>query len=221
MLKGKNMKEILDQIAEYTKTAECVVIEAAHIYADQEPSDEQSAGALVASYLLEVIHAPTQKLLFIDDYHPRVSTLNIEAYKQWLAELGYPVDQIIHEANLVLDAHQLVNKIKQVVPSKKLHPKKPNGSSSLGMWIPGGRKVSLLTQEGKPTCNALDASFYLKKAEIGDVALSVLPKCYLTQQIDTLALLDRIGHKLPIINIFFDPINPLESLLIKFNGGSI
>jgi hypothetical protein len=212
-------EELLQEIAEYTKTAGNVVVEAAHIYADQEPNGEQSAGALVAHALLEVIKAPTHNLLFVDDFHTAKATLDIEAYQQWLAELGYPIDQTIKEATLVPDAHKLVDRIKQIVPGKKLSPKKPDGSKSLGLWVPGGRKVSLLTQEGKPSCNLLDASFYLKKAEIGEVSLTVLPKCYLPQQIDTIATLQRIGHNSPIINVFFDPASPLESMSIGFSGG--
>lgn len=213
--------EILKEIAEYTKDANIVVVEAAHIYTDQTPSEEQSAGVLVAGTILEAISPPVRRLLFIDDFHPTESTLDIKAYQEWLVNLGYPVDQTLFESVLVSDAHQLLAKIKEVVPKKKLsYPKNDvwQSSPSIGLWTPRG-KISLITGQGDPSCSLLDASLYLKKAEMGEIALTVLPQCYLPQQLDTIALLAKAGHVLPIINVFFDPINPLESVSVMFSEG--
>lgn len=215
--------EILKEIAEYTKGANIVVVEAAHIYTDQNPSEEQSGGAIVARALLEAISSPTQRMLFIDDFHPTEPTLDISAYQGWLANLGYPVDQTLFESALVPDAHLLLAKIKEIVPKKKLSYPKNDGwqsSPAIGLWTPRG-KVSLITHQGDPSCSLLDASLYLKKAEMGEVALTVLPQCYLPQQLDTLALLAKVGHASPIINVFFDPINPLESASVMFSKGAI
>ena len=49
-------EELLNRIAEYTKAADNVVIEAAHIYADEEPGIEQQVSCLVAAEVLTFIN---------------------------------------------------------------------------------------------------------------------------------------------------------------------
>lgn len=210
-------EELLEKISEYTKSAGNVVVEAAHIYADQEPNGEHSAGAIVASKVLQRVYSSTQRLLFIDDFHPQQFLLNVDSYHAWLASYGFVVDQTVFESELVPEAHLLLAKIKDVVVSKKKLSYSKDNSSSVGLWTPRG-KVPLITQGGKPSCYLLDAALYTKKAGIGDLALTILPESYLDQQLKTLAVLRRVGHTSLIINMFFDPLNPLENLSVQFYG---
>lgn len=209
-------EELLEKMLKYTKSAENVVVEASHIYADQEPNGEHSAGAIVASKVLQRVYSSAQRLLFIDDFHPQRFLLNVDSYHAWLASYGFVVDQTVFESELVPEARLLRAIIEEAVPKKVSYSK--DNSSSVGLWTPRG-KVPLITQDGKPSCYLLDAALYIKKAGIGDLAITILPESYLDQQLKTLAVLRRVGHSSQIINMFFDPRNPLESLSVQVYGG--
>jgi len=205
------MKEVLQNLIEYTQSAETVVVEAAHIYADKEPGQEQKGGSVVASEVLCALNKPTHKILLIDDIHVANSTIDLASYSQWLVKQGFMVDEVVMESTLIPDAHQLLGKIKEVVSPKKLvAARKEVGELNgfLGLWTEAG-KVPLLTSGGQPTCNLLDAAFYIRKAQLGETCVTILPKPdgqnnYIKQQLQTLAVLRRVRPDISVVNIFFN-----------------
>lgn len=218
--------ELLNDIAEYTKAVDIVVVEAAHIYADNEPGQEQQVSSLVASEVLACLNKPTHKTLLIDDIHITSPTLNLDFYTQWLAEQGYSVDEVVMESSLIQDSKQLLDQLRAVVPPRKLvsakkEPWELNGSMATGLWTEVG-KVSLLTPAGQPTCNLLDAALYIKKAQVGETCVTILPtpdgqNNYVKQQLQTLAVLRRVRPDISVVNIFFNPNNFGDDLTITFN----
>lgn len=220
------MKERLQNLIEYTESAEMVVLEAAHIYADKEPGTEQQVSSLVASEVLSILNKPSHKILLIDDIHVTNPTFDLEFYQQWLTEQGYSIDEAVMESDLIPEAHQLLCKVKETVPSKKLALAKRSGwewesNRSVGLWTEAG-KVPLLTSSGQPTCNLLDAAFYIKKAQIGKTCITILPKPdeqsdYIKQQLQTLAVLRRVRSDISVVNIFFNPNNFCDDLMIICN----
>lgn len=213
------MKETLQQIAGYTLPTQRVVLEAAHIYTDGTPGIDQQAGAIWAKGIIEILPQPIHKVLFIDDVHPDNHTLNIEAYKNWLAEQGYPIDETVLESTLKPNAHQLLSKVRQIVPKKKFAQSKEIRGSE-GLWTNTG-KVPLLVA-GEPSCCLLDASLYLKKFEVGDACITVLPfngiQKYVEQQSQTLALLRKVKPEFLVINLFFNPENFRNETTLMVNG---
>lgn len=213
------MKETLQHIKEYTVAAEIVVIEAAHIYADKESGCEQKASALLAAEVLSALDKSHHKTLLIDDIHIINSTLDVEFYKTWLEQLGYPIDEVVMESTLIPDAHQLLNRIKATVPPKKLAiPKREawESNGSIGLWTPAG-KAKLTETNGAPSCVLLDAAFYLKKAQQGQVSVTILPNTYQDQQLQTLSVLKKVNPDIAVINIFYDTQNFWNDITIAFN----
>lgn len=220
------MKEVLQKLIEYTESAQTVVVEAAHIYADKEPDKEQQASSIVASEVLSALNKPTHKTLLIDDIHITNPTLDLKLYTQWLTKQGYSIDEVMMESTLIPDANQLLGQIGGVVSPRQLvvakkEPWELNGSMATGLWTEVG-KVPLLTPGGQPTCNLLDATFYIRKAQLGETCITILPKPdgqsdYIKQQLQTLAVLRRVRPDISVVNIFFNPNNFWDDLTITFN----
>lgn len=220
MAQKEHMKEVLHQIKEYVAPAQTVVIEAGHIYADKVPGLEQQAGAIWASEILVSLSQTTHRTLLIDDIHIVNATLDVGCYTLWLAKQGYPVDEIILESILKPESHQLLAKIKEIIPPKKIATSKTNHGSE-GLWTEAG-KVPLLVS-GQPSCCLLDAALYLKKFQTGEYCVTVLPftgdQKYVEQQQLTLALLKKVKPDFQVVNIFFNPHNFKEDFTLMVNGG--
>lgn len=214
------MKEVLHQIKEYAAPAQTVIVEAAHIYADKEPGMEQQAGARWASEVLASLKQSTHKTLLVDDIHVTSPKLDIAFYKAWLEKQGYPVDEVVLESVLKPDAYQVLAQVKESVPSKKIAVSKETKGSE-GLWTQAG-KVPLLVA-GQPSCCLLDAAFYMRKFQTGELCITVLPfkgdQNYVEQQQQTLALLKKVKPDIQVVNIFFNPNDFKDDVTIMFNGG--
>ncbi len=209
------MKEIIQNIQEYIGSANAVVLEAAHIYADKQPHLEQQKGAVLATAVNAGLGIPTIRTLLIDDYNITEKTLDINAYLVWLTDHGYAPDEVIMESDLVPAAHELLEEIKDRVPAKKLSTSKHDpwqSNGALGLWTPVG-KVPLLTSVGRPSCALLDASLYLRKSQLAQACLTILPQEYSSQQIATHAILKRINKSVPVVNLYFNSNNGNEQFV--------
>ncbi len=214
-------KELLNQISEYTNATGSVVIEAAHIYADQQVGKEQVIGAVLAAEIVACITRPIHRMLLIDDIHTKDNSLDLAEYRSFLTHNGFDIDELVLESVLNSQAYDLLRQIKEVIPKKKLWQPKNDfyESMALGMWTRNG-KVSLLDADHKPSCHLLDAAFYIDKAKKASLAITVLPSQYIPQQQKTLSILERINMNFNILNVFFDQSNP-EIITIFSNGKEV
>lgn len=206
-LNREALEEVIKKVQEHTAVASLVVVEAAHIYADQQPCAEQAVSASIAAEIGFNLGKPMHRMLLVDDYHPMAKTLELDSYIDWLSGQGYSTDEVIMESSLVQDAQELLEQIKQSVPKKKIALSKGDGwkpSLGLGLWTRMG-KIPLLTSYGRPSCELLDAALYLKKSQLSETCLTILPNHYISEQSRTQAILGSIGHRISLVNIYFDP----------------
>lgn len=199
MFKKKIMKQDKEKINSHLNGASSVVLEAAHIYADKTPGDEQRIGAEIASELSESFHATVRKALLIDDFNITAKTLDTGFYLEQLKSWGFSPDDVFMESDLVPAAPDLVNRIKALKSAKV---KNWDGRGSR-IWSPNGM-VGLIKPDGRPTCPALDALLYEKKSRLAQAAVTVLPLSYADQQIATQTVMEKAGISIPIVNVFFD-----------------
>lgn len=201
------MKQEIDQINQYLNESESVVVEAAHIYADREPGQEQQTGALLAARISAGLKPGVVRTLLIDDYNVNGKSLDVKAYLSWLADFGYNPDHVFMESDLVSDAHELIKELKEKIPSKKLwaprnDPWKQN--HGLAFWTKHD-KVFLVTSQNRPSCPVLDTALYFRKRKLGGEALTILPETYLPQQRAVKAIMEKLERQVPIVNLYFGP----------------
>lgn len=213
------MKEIYKDIDKYIKPEDKVALEAAHIYMDQKPTEEQKNGASIG-YELAQCFPRSRKLLMIDDLNVTSQSLDTAQYLEWLKGFGFSPDEVFMESNLVDSGISLLQRIKETVKKKKLAIKTPLAGSEaqpIGLRTALGR-VPLITEKGRLSCALLDAAFYLRKAQTTYVSLTILPESYAPQQQATFEVLKAAGEHLRIVNVFFDPASK-DRLTIRSNYG--
>lgn len=193
------MKAEIEEINQYLGGAESVIIEAAHIYADKQPGGEQKVGAQIAAQISAGLNAMTRRVLLIDDYNIGQKTLDIDAYVAAVSGWGFIPDDLFMESDLVTEAPFLVDRIR----NRKSTKLKNWEGSGVRFWTPHGI-VGLIKPDGRPTCPALDALLYEKKATLGSACVTVLPIEYSTQQQATQSVMGKAGISIPIANLYFD-----------------
>lgn len=181
-----------------------IVVEGGHIYMDEVPTykhyNELKKTALLTAFLKK--HGRTViGLLFIDDYHPEDNTLDVDAYCNEAARLGWDIDHIAYESDMVPLASTMLKtlqRIARVVPLEE------------GLVLSrGSRKVHLKTPEnGDFSCALLDAALNWVKFDILEAhsIVNVLPRRWHGQQRNTRDILrSTFGRKsLPYFNFFSD-----------------
>ena len=185
------------------RRVEKVCVEAGHIYVDESPNGQHCTslkiGAIFADAISKVIPSVT-KMLFVDDYNPEVSTLDLPEYLKTAAELGFAPDLIVREASLVEEAHRLV---------EKLGTNNATCVSSDGHTHTRQQNIRLRYVNDRLSCCALDATLYVRKFRDYDFNLTILPgesTCeYKKQQRNVRRLLRLLEIKdLPLVNVFFN-----------------
>lgn len=198
------MKEQIEQVNRFLGGAETVVIEAAHIYADQEPGDEQKIGAQIAAQISAGLEARARKALLIDNLNVAKSTLSKEAYLAQLKAWGFIPDDVFMETDLVAgvtEAGGLIDVIKQ----RRLVKVKNGEGLTKRFWDQDQEKmIGLVKKDGIPTCPALDALLYKRKSSLGQACVTILPGTYADQQIATQSIMKKAGISVPIANLFFN-----------------
>lgn len=199
----------LFEISEWMKVnkLQSVCIEAAHIYMNEKPNESHDLAAQIAGEIskhLKLQGCKVSNNLFIDDYHPKPEefTLCIKDYLSRLATHEFAPDIITYESALKIPAHNL---------AKTLDLKKEVTHSGEKTVL--NHKKILLLSSGSPTCNLLDAAFYVAKLSIFEVAITVLPVRYEEHQAKVRKILRKLGYGRPkIVNIFFTIRKKLNSI---------
>ncbi|GEM_PF-1780904 len=179
-----------------------IIVEAGHIYTNEQPTLEHQAGAtwgnMLSSYLA-FFGAEIKKWLFIDNYNPQFENkpqnLDVAGYIESLSASGFAPDEVVYEADLVEHAKEVVASLqKQGYASQHQNGKTILHKGNILLYDP---------QKEKYMCSLLDACLYLRKLEQADGCITVLDKQYDAQQKGTLAILKKLGVKTTSIFPFF------------------
>jgi len=179
-----------------------IIVEAGHIYTNEQPALEHEVGAtwgnLLSSYLA-LFGAETEKWLFIDNYNPQFEEkpqdLDIPGYVSSLSQLGFVPDKVVYEADLVEHAQDIVAYLQKHGYA---------GQHQNGETVLHKGKILLYDPETeKYMCSLLDACLYLQKLEQADGCITVLDQQYSAQQKGTLAILKKLGADTTTVFPFF------------------
>lgn len=196
------MKKILQLTFPKKQNKTKIVIEAGHIYTNEQPSLEHKIGAtwgnLLSNYL-ELFGAEIKQWLFIDNYNPlfedKPQDLSIENYVKELSQTGFIPDKIVYEADLINQAKEIINYLEK----KNYAGKHKKDKTALYK----GKVLLYDSEKDKYMCSLLDACLYLKKLEQADSCITILDKKYIHQQKGTLAILKKLDVEVNKIFPFF------------------
>lgn len=184
------------------KRVKKVCIEAGHIYMDEIPNGQHHLSLKLGGMFAEILGRTIPsivKMLFIDDYNPSVSTLQLPEYLELAESLGFSPDVTVWESSLVSDARKFVGKLNEagatvINPEGHTHTRHQN--------------IRLRYVDDRLTCCSLDAALYARRFREYDFNLTILPgesECeYRKQQRNVRRLLRLAGiENLPLANVFF------------------
>ncbi len=170
-----------------------VIVEAAHIYTNENPGEDHHLSAQVGntmSNLLGLLGYSVQKWLFIDNYNPHFQekpiVLDEEAYQSQLKVWGFSPDHVAHEQDLVPAAKDVLGHLVAQGHAYK-HPLTGNfllQKGNINLYDPKKDHVK---------CALLDACFYLEKVKQSGCSLTILEEQYVSQQKATMAILRKLG----------------------------
>lgn len=192
-----------------------VIVEAGHIYTDEEPTLEQMVGAAIGKNiidLLKIVGATPEGWLFVDDYNPQFKDLtgpkpgkklDIIDYTAQLREVGFAPVKVIYESSLVTKAEKLLGMLDGGNKTKCVN----------GITMLKKDNVLLYNQKSeKYMCALLDACLYIEKLEQAPFCITILDQQYAPQQKGTLTILKKLGVDTTCIFPFFytTPGNPTD-----------
>jgi hypothetical protein len=210
----ENLSFVVERIFNEKKPK--IGIEAAHIYSDMTPKEEHFVGARIAanySNILESVGCITEKLLFVDNYNPKVEgkeqKLDLFQYIRDLTGIGYKPEHIVFEEDMTTFADAILYKLER---ENKVY--KENGLYHLAR---GGIDL----KDGKYHCSLLDAAFTMQKLNAYDIAITVLPQTRenIDQQSNMHRIIKECGYDCNrIINLWHRRNN--HGLLVEFRRGN-
>ena len=169
-----------------------LIVEAAHIYTNEQPGEEHQTGAQVGgsiSRYLQLFGTTVQQWLFVDNYNPLFSEkprhLDEKKYRESLQQWGFAPDQTVYEADLVGRAADVL----QYLLKHDFAAKYKDGRVALRK----GKTLLYNSDTDKYMCALLDASLYLLKLEHAQGCITVLPQSYRQQQKEAMAIARRAG----------------------------
>ena len=193
-----------------------VALEGAHIYGDETPTtfhrDQMKTTGLLRAHLMEK-GLEVESLMFIDDFHPKEMTLNVESYVAQAAKHGWPIDRVFFESDMVPIADIMIETLRGI---QKAIP------SGEGIVLPGRGETHLRRpDDGQHSCSVLDAAFTVLKHSMVEAhgIINVLPKELKGQQTHTRKILRAfMGKKhLPFFNFFL--VSDKDGEDSTFNNG--
>ncbi len=168
-----------------------IIVEAGHIYTNEQPTLEHQIGAALGNLLsdwLAIFGAEIEKWLYIDNYNPQYDDkpqdLDETDYISLLTAKGFTPDKVVYETEFIEHAKDVLEYL-QKKGYAGLHN---NGKTILYkgnilLYDPGSDKYM---------CALLDACFYSQKLKQADGCITVLDKQYVSQQKGTLTILKKL-----------------------------
>lgn len=180
-----------------------VCVEAAHIYMNEDPNETHEFAARIGANIADEIGkygSIVARHLFIDNFNPSPEsfTLNVDEYILRLRKNGFDPQVVTFEAALELSAQNILYTL-----NGKTH--RHEGDIFLSE-----KKIKLVSC-GRPTCNLLDASLYVAKLSMFELAITILPLTFKNQQKKVMHILNALGYnRIPIINVFYGEDNKIN-----------
>ena len=195
------MKTIIQLTFPTVEIKSKIIIEAGHIYTNEQPSLEHQISAFWGSFLSKYFKewgVETENWLFVDDYNPKFESkpflLDESGYKWQLKKWGFHPDEVIHEMELVGQAKDALELL-----VKNDYAGEYGGKIVL-------RKDTILLYDSKTDkfmCSLLDACLYLQKLKEADGCITVLDQQYKAQQKGAITILKKLKANTSVIFPFF------------------
>jgi len=199
-----DITKILDLLKERQLRSVCV--EAAHIYMNEDPNETHDFTAKIGADIANAIEkhgGVVSRHLFIDNFNPGPESfkLDVNKYISRLNGNNFSPQVVTFETDLELPAKNILYAL--------------NGKiDRFGEDVFLKEKGVKLISGGRPTCNLLDASLYVAKLSMFQLAITVLPLSWKNQQNKVRRILNELGYvRLPIINVFVNCENQEISLV--------
>lgn len=174
-----------------------VCVETSHIYMNEDPDEMHDLAAQIGARVAveaEKHGSVVARHLFIDNFNPSPESfkLDVDKYVSRLRGKGFNPQMVTFEAALELPAQNIIYAL-----NGKTH--RHEGDVFLTE-----KKIKLISC-GRPTCNLLDASLYVAKLSMFELAITILPLAFKDQQKKVMHILNVLGYtRLPIVNVFYD-----------------
>ena len=189
-----------------------VVVEAAHIYTDEQPTRKHEQGAeiggRVASFLAGM-GLDVQRMLFVDDLNAHSQDLDLSSYQSMISERGFSPDVLIMESTLQEDADEIIRSLQDTGHTET----NKHGAIILKKPYKRAKEIVLKKSPGRgetAACAALDAALYLKKREGAGISVTVLHEEWREQQEDVRRVLEALGVDIPVLEIYYDDEGEVE-----------
>ncbi len=223
----KNLESIKLIDAVIQKSPDSIVVEAGHVYANEEVIDEEvSMGVEVAVEFLGLLQSfwgvQPERLLFVDDlvtssegsnYSQEEVTSFVSNVLRLMAMMDFVPDKVVHESWLIDDGLMVIQSL-QEGQKTKVHRDRLMFKKG---WFPLMGKGG---QKDIPACAVLDAVLYQRKLTDFGGAITVLPKKYQDQQGKTKKILTALQEEGEIgdLNILVVYFNEQQSLSFDYWG---
>ncbi len=133
-------------------------IEFAHIYVDQNPSEEQMQSIARLKSRTEQLREDGKSyttVILIDEFSPQRTILDVEAYIE-RTKKDAELDFVAFESQLAMFTYKFLAELPQeLIVSKKV------GNVETKTFVNGATSIGLITHDNKPSCTLLIAIWYL------------------------------------------------------------
>lgn len=168
-----------------------VIIEAGHVYVSEIPDGNHKRGLEFGGDLSERLTQSgiqVKRILFVDDYNPKVWSLDLGEYRELAKSYGYPVDITVTESSMAAMAQDVLENLR----SQRMVVLNPDGSLHLA-----GSDTRLNGDGLEFSCSLIESALYLWKFKLADFCITVLPYDYKSQQSSALRIVKRLGYNRP------------------------
>jgi|SRR3989344_3949917 len=189
-----------------------VIVEAAHIYTDEEPTIKHAMGAeiggKVASFFTQM-GIDVQRMLFVDDFNAHNQDLDLPSYQRMISERGFSPDLLVMESTLEEEADSIVRSLQDNGHTEI----NKHGAVILKKPYKRAKEIVLKKSPGRgetAACAALDAALYIRKNERAGISVTILHEEWREQQEDVRRVLEALGVDIPVLEIYYDDEGEVE-----------
>jgi len=186
------------------KQLEKVIVEAGHIYTNDQPSLEHEISAKIGgtiSQFLILAGCDVEKWLFIDDYNPlfedKQIILDEKFYIEMLEGHEFKPDKVVYE-------RELIEKAKDALDYLCSNNYAYHDAKTGKIKLMKGNIHLYDSVYGHNNCPLLDACLYIEKLKNADSVVTVLDVKYKAEQKNTFTILKKLGFASEnIISIYY------------------
>ncbi len=176
-----------------------VIVEAAHIYTNEEQSLEHAISASIGGavgYYLTTQGIENAPWLFVDNYNPtfegKPSLFEVKDYIQSLIPYGFYPQKVVYEADLVVMALDL---LQDLIAKGQTWTNRKTGK----VMLKDANVLLYDPAQNHLKCSLMDACLYMMKREEADAFVTILQQSYESQQQGTKRVLEKVGFDTTVI----------------------